>query len=237
MIIPKIVHVSWKSKTVVESAHQLITHGLRNVIDLNPDWDVTVHQDSDVDYYLKNMLLHNEFELIKHKHIVDKVDLWRLLKIYHEGGVYLDIDRLCNQPFSVLVQENTKWVVPTCRDYDFSHDFMMSAPQNPVYINAANLLLQRRKQGWDNTYFLGTQTYMHALTHTVFGQVINTDPGTDVFIAMRNQLDQLDYVNVIREDPPYNTAIYQNNNSFVNWEFYKRDFYASQGVRHWTNEW
>ena len=27
-------------------------------------------------------------------HPVEKVDLWRLLKMCHEGGVYMDIDRL-----------------------------------------------------------------------------------------------------------------------------------------------
>jgi hypothetical protein len=41
----------------------------------------------------------------------------------------MDIDRFVNTPLDDLVDEDTKWVVPTCRDYDFSHDFMMTSPQ------------------------------------------------------------------------------------------------------------
>lgn len=237
MTIPKIVHVSWKSKSVVNNNSELIIHGLRNVINLNPQWDVIIHEDKDVDYYLQNILSHKDYELIKNKNIVDKVDLWRLLKIYYEGGVYLDIDRLCNKSFDSLVHDHTLWVIPTCRDYDFSHDFMMSAPQNPVYINTANLVLQRRREGWDNTYFLGTQTYMHSITQTMFGQLINTDPGSEMFNAMREALGKLHYTNVIREDPPYNTALYVDNKRFTDWETHKREFYASEGIKHWTGEW
>jgi mannosyltransferase OCH1-like enzyme len=74
------------------------------------------------------------YALIADKHIVQKTDLWRLIKLYIEGGLYMDIDRFVNTPLDGLVDEDTKWVVPTCRDYDFSHDFMMTSPQSPVPI-------------------------------------------------------------------------------------------------------
>ena len=91
--------------------------------------------------------------------------------------MYVDIDRFVNTPLDELVDEGTKWVVPTCRDYDFSHDFMMTAPQNPVYSTAAQLYLQRLQEGHNSIYFLGPQTYMHAITLVLTGEMINTDPG------------------------------------------------------------
>jgi mannosyltransferase OCH1-like enzyme len=126
--IPKIAHVAWKTKDVVDSKSPLILNGLRNLIDLNPDWTVTVYDDSNVDEYLRNTLNKRDYNLIKDIHIVEKTDLWRLFKLYNEGGLYMDIDRFYNIPLSKIITDNIKCVLPTCSDWDFSQDFDVSAP-------------------------------------------------------------------------------------------------------------
>lgn len=68
--IPKIAHVAWKTKDVVDSKSPLIVNGLRKLIDLNPDWTVTVHDDNDVDEYLKNVLNKRDYNLIDRKSVV-----------------------------------------------------------------------------------------------------------------------------------------------------------------------
>jgi mannosyltransferase OCH1-like enzyme len=175
-MIPKKVHLSWKTKDLLDSESPLITEGVKKLIELNPNWEVTIYDDAEVDAYLQEQLEPQLYALIADKHIVQKTDLWRLIKLYIEGGLYMDIDRFVNTPLDDLVDEGTKWVVPTCRDYDFSHDFMMTAPQNPAYQVAANLYLERLKQGHNSIYFLGPQTYMHAITMVLMGEMINTDP-------------------------------------------------------------
>jgi mannosyltransferase OCH1-like enzyme len=169
-MIPKKVHLSWKTKDLLDSESPLITEGVKKLIELNPNWEVTIYDDTEVDAYLQEQLEPQLYALIADKHIVQKTDLWRLIKLYIEGGLYMDIDRFVNTPLDDLVDEDTKWVVPTCRDYDFSHDFMMTAPQNPAYQVAANLYLERLKQGHNSIYFLGPQTYMHAITHGANGR-------------------------------------------------------------------
>ena len=52
--IPKVVHVCWKNKDVVNSKSPLILNGLRNIIDMNPDWNVVIYDDSEIEYYLKD---------------------------------------------------------------------------------------------------------------------------------------------------------------------------------------
>jgi mannosyltransferase OCH1-like enzyme len=126
-MIPKKVHLSWKTKDLLDSESPLITEGVKKLIELNPNWEVTIYDDAEVDAYLQEQLEPQLYALIADKHIVQKTDLWRLIKLYIEGGLYMDIDRFVNTPLDDLVDENTKWVVPTCRDYDFSHDFMMTA--------------------------------------------------------------------------------------------------------------
>ena len=125
-MIPKKVHLSWKTKDLLDSESPLITEGVKKLIELNPNWEVTIYDDAEVDAYLQEQLEPQLYALIADKHIVQKTDLWRLVKLFIEGGLYIDIDRFVNTPLDDLVDEDTKWVVPTCRDYDFSHDFMMA---------------------------------------------------------------------------------------------------------------
>ena len=236
-MIPKIVHLSWKTKDLLDSESPLVQEGMKKLVELNPDWDVQISTDDEVDAYLQAQLEPQLYALIADKHIVQKTDLWRLIKLYTEGGVYVDIDRFVNTPLDELVDEDTKWVVPTCRDYDFSHDFMMTAPQNPVYSTAAQLYLQRLQEGHNSIYFLGPQTYMHAITLVLTGEMINTDPGIEAFGKIREAMDAAGFIKTYREDPPYDTIIYRNGALRLNWEQEKRKFYAESGLKHWSGDW
>lgn len=236
-MIPKIVHISWKTKDVVNSDAPLIVDGLKKLIELNPGWDVQISTDEEVDGYLKKVLSQQDYDLVKNIGIVPKTDIWRLLKLYSIGGVYIDIDRLCNQPLDDLIDENTKWVLPTCGDNDFSHDFMMTAPANPVFANVIKLYFQRRQSGYKDIFFLGAQTYMHGITQTIFGEIINTNPGKDKFEWMRQEISKVPFIKIYKESLPNDTVIYKGDVSADMWESMKRQFYAENNVRHWTNEW
>lgn len=236
-MIPKIVHVSWKDKRVSDSQSPLIVNGLRQLIDLNPDWDVQISTDMEVDSYLYETLSKEDYSLIKNIGIVPQTDIWRLLKLYNEGGVYVDIDRLCNKPLSSLATDGVKWVLPTCGDTDFSHDFMMTAPGNPAIANTIKLYLERRRQGNDNVYFLGAQTYMHGITLSIFGEAINTNPGKEKFDWMRQEIAKTPFIKLYTESLPNKTAIYEGDTTWESWEAMKRKFYAENNIKHWTGEW
>jgi mannosyltransferase OCH1-like enzyme len=236
-MIPKKIHLSWKTKDLLASESPLITEGVKKLIELNPNWEVTIYDDAEVDAYLQKHLEPTLYALIANKHIVQKTDLWRLIKLFEEGGLYMDIDRFVDTPLDDLIDEGTKWVVPTCRDYDFSHDFMMTAPQNPVYSTAIHLYIQRLQEGHNNIYFLGPQTYMHAITLVVMGKMINTDPGVEVFDRIRETMDAAGFIKTYREDPPYNTIVYREGALGLNWEQEKRKFYAEAGLKHWSGDW
>lgn len=236
-MIPKIVHMSWKDKGVENSQSPLIVNGLRQLIDLNPDWDVQISTDMEVDSYLYEALDKEDYNLVKNIGIVPQTDIWRLLKLYNEGGAYIDIDRLCNKPLNDLVDENTKWVLPTCGDNDFSHDFMMTVPENPAILNTMKLYLDRRRQGNNHTYFLGAVTYMHGVTLSLFGEMIDTNPGKEKFDAIRDHISKTSFIKTYKESLPSDTVIYKGDMSWDNWESMKRKFYADNGIKHWTGEW
>ena len=235
-MIPKIVHLSWKDKDVVNSQSGLIKNGLRNLIDLNPDWRIEISTDAEVDAYLKDHL-GEDYGLVEDAGIVAKTDIWRLIKLFKEGGLYIDIDRFCNVPLNDLIDDSTKWVLPTCGNMDFSHDFMMSEPGNPVFANTINIYLNRRKAGHTGVYFLGAQTYMHGVTYTLFGQMINSNPGKEAFDQIREHISKIPFIKTYRENPPADTIIYQGDVTAVSWEAMKRQFYAENQIKHWTGEW
>jgi mannosyltransferase OCH1-like enzyme len=236
-MIPKIAYLSWKTRDIVNSNSPIIANGLNNLIQLNKNWSITIYEDDDVDNYLKLNLDSSLYKLIENFHIVAKTDVWRLLKQYNEGGLYIDIDRLCNISLDSIVTDSIKWVLPTCLDLDFSHDFMMSAPNNPVYEIALNLYFQRRINGYTNTYFLGPQTYMHAVTQALIGQQINSNPGQQVFGEIRAKIAEMSFIKTYREHPPHMTII--NKQTPVDWdhETEKRRLYAEYNLKHWTGDW
>jgi Glycosyltransferase sugar-binding region containing DXD motif len=239
--IPKVVHVCWKNKDVVNSKSPLILNGLRNIIDMNPDWNVVIYDDSEIEYYLKDHLTYNNYKLIEDCHIVEKSDMWRLFKMFNEGGMYIDIDRLYNIKMSDIVTDGVLCVLPMCLDMDFSQDIMISAPYNPICTTTLNLIIERRKQGYNSgyTYFLGPQTYMHGVTLALLGRQIDTNPSKEDLLAIREKIEQSGFIKMVREDPPYNTAVNKCTNppDYNEWVAMKKDFYASEDVKHWTGEW
>jgi len=236
-MIPKIVHLTWKTKDILDSQSPMILNGARKLVDLNPDWQVTVYDDNEVDSYLREVLDASDYRLIQDTHIVAKSDIWRLFKIYLEGGMYMDIDRLCNKSLSSFITDDISWVLPICREYDFSHDIMISAPGNPVFLETIELYLRRRRTGHKNIYFLGSQTYMHAITSMVVGRAINTNPGPEVFKMLIEELNKAPFIKTFLEDPPYNTILFEDTNSSFDHEAMKRSLYIDNDIKHWTGQW
>lgn len=228
--------MTWKTKDVTNSEHPLIQHGLQNLIRLNPDWSVIISDDDEVDRYLRQCMSYNDYKLVHNLGIVQKSDIWRLYKMYNEGGMYVDIDRLCNVMLTSSIRQGVRWVLPVCNNRDFSHDMMITAPYNPAYRTAIDLYIQRLHEGHTSVYFLGPQTYMHAITLTVFQSMVDVNPGYDVFQQIKQSLSDISFIQVVDELPPYRTFLYNGQVDFDH-EKIKRDFYGKTGIRHWTNEW
>jgi hypothetical protein len=72
--IPKKAHIVWNHKEVINSNHPLITNGLHNLIKLNPDWEVTIYTPDEIEDDLKHALSEDDYNLIKNRHFVSKID-------------------------------------------------------------------------------------------------------------------------------------------------------------------
>ena len=239
MNIPKIIHISWKTKDILDVNHIFPKNCIQRLVELADGWTPVISDDSDVEKYLKDNLPHSDYERLKDCHIVEKTDVWRLLKMYNEGGLYSDIDRLCNTSINSIISEDTKVVLPECENSDFSQDFMCSAPNNPMFLEALIINLERRRNGCRDIFLLGPQTYFHGITKVMTGQMIKTQPGQKIFESLRYMINQSGFIVTYRENPPYDTIMYRPENKQIDFdhELMKRDFYAKYNLKHWTGDW
>jgi len=237
MAIPKIAHYTWVSKDILHSQNPMILNGIRNFVDMNPDWRINIYQDHEVDQYLKSNLSDHDYQLIAERPFVERSDLWRLFKMRNEGGIYLDLDRFYNIPMNQILDDSVTCYLPTIGDFDFSHDIMISAPANELFQVVIDLNLQRRAAGSKNIFYLGPQTYMNGITLWLTGHMIDPDPGSVIFDQLRAQITDLSGFRTYKEDNPDYTLVYRYDS-----EIYKsgdgrtkKDFFRDHGVQHWLD--
>ena len=152
--IPRVLHVTFTSPLNINaSTNPLIVSGLQAFAALNPTWRIMVSSDEEVERYLRKYLPASEHVLLDGLHIVEKTDIWRLLKLYREGGLYMDIDRpVTIDVASVLSSNMTRLLLPTVhwgffahgQPFDFAQDLMCTAPGNPLFATALRHVLSQR---------------------------------------------------------------------------------------------
>lgn len=236
--IPKIIHVSWKTKNILSDRSPIILNGLANLKKINPDYKLEISDDSDVEVYLRNNLSKWDYIKIKNKKIVEKIDLWRLLKIFNQGGIYVDVDRYCNIGFDDIIKDETKCILPTHGDIDFSQDLMISCKGNPIFQKAIQYnLAARYLVNPRGVFHLGPPLYMRAVTECVFGIRTKRKPGSDIMDAFRKSLANSKHFQTYKEILPndslifkYNESTFQTGNGFS-----KEKFYASQNITPWNS--
>jgi mannosyltransferase OCH1-like enzyme len=236
--IPKVIHVSWKTKNILNNKSPIILNGLVNLKKLNPDYKLEISDDNDVEIYLKSKLKKWDYLKIKNKKIVEKIDLWRLFKIYNEGGIYVDIDRYCNISFENIIKNETKCILPTHGDIDFSQDLMISCRKNPIFKKAIEYnLASRFLINPRGVFHLGPPIYMKAVTECVFDIRIKRKPGSEVMDNLRISLQNSKHFQTYKETLPndslifnYNKETFQNGNGLG-----KEEFYKSQNITTWSS--
>ncbi len=102
MIIPKIVHQTWKTKNVPEKCKEWV----KSWKEKNPGWEYRLWTDEDnrnliKGYFPRFLRIYDSF----HKPIY-RADIARYCIIYIHGGVYADLDFECLKPMEELVKDD-----------------------------------------------------------------------------------------------------------------------------------
>ena len=247
--IPHKIHISWPMKNLLDSKTHIVDIGVRKLAEMNPEWTFTVYDDDELEQYLRDKLDPEDYRLIEDKHIVEKTDLWRLLIIYYEGGLYWDTDRVVNLKMSEVLGQSadTKMLLPTYFDINFAQDVICSAPGNPVHGRAIELNLEmRRKAGqsgvstWPQVIDRGPNAYCKAAMEIIFGlqdRCLDGDAN-----KIRETLDKSPWIVTKREGhlcDDGNILFHSDDKQAcsaltIGWD--KGRLFEEAGIKHWSEE-
>jgi len=236
-MIPKVIHLSWKTKDFWDSQNPLFLNGMKNLKEQNLEYIIQVSDDNDVNDYIQSCISNEDWLLIKHKHIVEKTDLWRLLKIYHEGGIYCDIDRLVNIPLREIISPEDRCILPIHQWIDFSQDLMIAEKKMPHIKRAIELNLQRRKEGCKDVLSLGPVSYFHAITETYLNRQYPRFLERKQFQVVKDIIDSNEGFKCFPEYPPKTILFDPLREAWKKGNGGSRDdFYQECNTSHWTND-
>lgn len=130
--IPAIIHQTWKTKSI-PPAYQKAVDSFKIQ---NPDVEYKLWTDEDL-YNLAKDFFPQFLPLFeRYPEQIQRVDIARYMILYQFGGLYSDIDIVCQKPLRSLFNHTV--VLPeTARSRSekiyLSNDFMLSAPQHPFF--------------------------------------------------------------------------------------------------------
>eukprot|EP00041_Stephanoeca_diplocostata_P010779 m.172704 g.172704 ORF g.172704 m.172704 type:complete len:326 (-) comp18291_c0_seq2:97-1074(-) len=243
--IPEVVYFTWKTSKLDES-DPFIKNGLGRFQALNPSWKIVVSNDSNLLEDLRNWVSPEEFNILREKHPVQLADSWRLGTMCHKGGLYMDLDRLCNKRISVSNLTKMILLIFRGRDgrhFDFSQDAMGSAPKNPVFCTAFTDNINRyvmcdKDSSLDcQTYRMGPMLFMESVSRVLFGGAIQHNVRGSIRKTIFHELEALyPFVLTKEEHPPLDTFFFQDDGSISPGahESLKQEYYARNQIAHWS---
>lgn len=105
--IPKIIIQTWKSRTI-PLKYQILHKG---IIEKNKDYKYLFFTDEDIEIFLKKEYPEYYLTYSKLPILIQKIDFFRYVAVYHYGGFYFDLDMECMKPLGDELL-NYKNVIP-----------------------------------------------------------------------------------------------------------------------------
>jgi hypothetical protein len=109
--------------------------------------------------------------------------------------------------------------------------YEISCSKNIFQKRAIELNLERRRNNPNSgIYYLGPETYFHAITEVLLGKQINRAPSYKNINVLLEIIKQSKYLKTFREEPLYKTLLYQGSNIHND----KDKMYNDEFVNHWS---
>ncbi|KAL9187708.1 hypothetical protein ACHAXT_006086 [Thalassiosira profunda] len=173
-----------------------VKHSMLRFIDMNPMWEVIVHDDDDMDGIIKraandeiisweerNLLVGNETTPAAHP--VERADIARMLYMWYFGGLYVDADALVNpKGFDNVFGSTVKMCLPIYLETNFAQSISCSSPKNQLYMHVIKSMSQyrmasndgrpiERRGGWakrEHLFSMGPPMWNRIVFQRVFGE-------------------------------------------------------------------
>ncbi len=151
MSVPKIIHQTWRDK----APHPALRACIASFHFMNPGWEVRYYTDEDCMLWLDIHAPGLKAAYMAFPEGIHRADLFRIIVLYYEGGVYADIDVECVRPLDELLSHlDMEKSVFLTRDHPiherihfkgramFMNDFMMARPRDPFLAQVLKWMLR-----------------------------------------------------------------------------------------------
>jgi len=131
MNFPRNIFQTWKTENVPEQWKE----GQQSVIQKNPNWKYTLLTDSDNDSIVKEYFpdFYQTFKSFKYP--IQKADAVRYCVLYLYGGIYLDLDYICNKSFDdIKLTKEVGLIHSSTTNYSFTNSFLVSQPKSQFWL-------------------------------------------------------------------------------------------------------
>jgi mannosyltransferase OCH1-like enzyme len=98
--IPKIIIQTWKTKSIP----QKYKNDIISIKKYNENYQFLFFSDDDIHYFLQNNYPNYYITYNKLPVIIQKIDFFRYIAIYHYGGFYFDLDITCMYPLDEILK-------------------------------------------------------------------------------------------------------------------------------------
>jgi mannosyltransferase OCH1-like enzyme len=124
-------------------------------IDLNPEYEYRFFDDNDIIEFISSDFPEYLEGYYKLEYGASKADLWRYLIIYKYGGVYADLDCRCLRPLREWIQNKATFVTQLGTNKDICQWLIISVPNNPIFLKAAEKTLENSNTKKYKTFYHG----------------------------------------------------------------------------------
>ncbi|CCK67900.1 mannosylinositol phosphorylceramide synthase catalytic subunit SUR1 KNAG_0A02110 [Huiozyma naganishii CBS 8797] len=146
MIIPKIIHQTYKTEDIPK--HWV--HGQQRCKDLHPDYEYILWTDEMSHDFIRENFSWFLPTFENYKFPIQRADAIRYFVLLTYGGVYIDLDDVCERPLDPLLKYPV--FVRKTSPLGVSNDVMGTIPHHPFFLKAINSLNHYNKN-WFAPYF------------------------------------------------------------------------------------
>jgi len=143
--IPRNIFQTWSTKNISDKFRELTQTWINN----NQNYAYFLFDDIDCEEFIKKNFdtsVYNAYCRIIPGAF--KADLWRYCMLYIYGGVYADMDTICNRPIDDFLDENIEFMTPidlnNCSyygKYNLFNCFIASIPKHPILLDCINRIV------------------------------------------------------------------------------------------------
>ena len=173
-MIPKIIHQTWKNKNIPDEWKDAVN----SCKTIHKDFKHIVWTHETMDKFVRKYYSEFHKTYKSYKYDIQRCDAFRYLVLYKYGGIYLDMDIICNKSLNKFLHYDLVLARSSNVETSFTNAFFMVVPNHPFF----KYCIDHLSENINNFQYFGK--HLHVMYSTgpsflnnminVYGKIKNT---------------------------------------------------------------